>query len=151
MISILVVIICFFNFDINFNNIKDYNKRFDQYKNTSDKKFLKSKEIDLIDSLTPVIKNYECIQLFSNEVALLYLLRVKSCSKFYFIWSVGSFVNQKKLINSLKENSLIIAGGESFDWDMPLSKKLSYVNTYIDENFTEILLSHKFRVLKRIE
>ena len=147
IVSILVIIICFLNFNVNLDNIKEYNKRFAQYKNIEDKKFLKIKEIELINKLTPLVKKYDCVQLFSNEVALLYLLRKKSCSKFYFIWSVGSDINQKKLVNDLKGNNLIIAGGESYNWDMSLSKKLPYVYQYIEKNYNPLFEVNGWKIL----
>jgi hypothetical protein len=61
---------------------------------------------------------------YSNDVAILYLLKKKSCSKFYFTWSIGSIENQKTLISELEDNTYIIAGGPSFNWDMSLNKKL---------------------------
>ena len=147
IVSILVIIICFLNFNVNLDNIKEYNKRFAQYKNIEDKKFLKIKEIELINKLTPLVKKYDCVQLFSNEVALLYLLRKKSCSKFYFIWSVGSDINQKKLVNDLKGNNLIIAGGESYNWDMSLSKKLPYAYQYIEKNYNPLFEVNGWKIL----
>ena len=133
--------------NVNLKNIKKYNKRFTEYKNIDDKEFLKIKEIELINKLSPLVKKYDCIQLFSNEVALLYLLRKKSCSKFYFIWSVGSDVNQKKLVNDLKGNNLIIAGGESYNWDMALSKKLPYVYQYIEKNYDPLFEVNDWKIL----
>ena len=85
----------------------------------------------------PLVQNYDCIQLFSNDVAILYLLKKKSCSKYYFVWSVGSTTNQKELINDLKNTNLIISKGISFNWDLPLSQKLFLVNDYIEANYSK--------------
>ena len=143
----LVMIFSFFIFDINAKNIFTYNKRFDNYKNIDDKEFLKSNEIQLINKLSPLVKNYKCIQLFSNDVALLYLLRKKSCSKFYFTWSVGSYNNQKKLIKHLEKNNLIIVGGESYNWDMPIPKKLPLVQQFIEKNYNFLFEINEWKIL----
>lgn len=143
----LVMIFSFFIFDINAKDIFTYNKRFDNYKNIDDKEFLKSNEIQLINKLSPLVKNYKCIQLFSNDVALLYLLRKKSCSKFYFTWSVGSYNNQKKLIKHLEKNNLIIVGGESYNWDMPISKKLPLVQQFIEKNYNFLFEINEWKIL----
>ena len=81
------------------------------------------------------MSQYDCVQLFSNDAALLYLLKKKSCTKYYFIWSVGSSNNQKKLVRDLKNTKLIISKGTPFAWDLAVSQKLPIVDNYIDQNF----------------
>ena len=39
--------------------------------------------------------------------------------------------NQEILISELKENNYIIVGGPSFNWDMPINKKLPLYDEYI--------------------
>ena len=145
----LFVFVCFFNFDLNYNNISKYNERFDNYTNLPDYEFLENKEIELLNKLSPIVKKYECIQLFSNDAALLYLLKGKSCSKYYFTWSVGSKTNQKELVNYLNGNNMVIYGGDSFKWNMPLSKKLPYVNNYIFQNYILMFELNNYKVFKK--
>ena len=66
---------------------------------------------------------------------MLYLLKKKSCTKYYFIWSVGSSNNQKKLVRDFKNTKLIISKGTPFAWDLSVSQKLPIVDNYIDQNF----------------
>ena len=120
---------------MNIKNISNYSIRFNDYIRLPDQKFLDENDINSIKEFKPIVSKYECVQLFSNDVALLYLLKKQSCSKYYFIWSVGSHYNQKQLINDLKNTKLIISKGPSFDWDLPTSKKLPLVNNYINQNF----------------
>ena len=81
----------------------------------------------------------------------MYLLKKQSCSKYYFIWSVGSHYNQKQLINDLKNTKLIISKGPSFDWDLPTSKKLPLVNNYINQNFYITQKIQDWEILKTNE
>jgi hypothetical protein len=132
---ILTIFFSLFIFNLNTKNILNYTERFSKYMQLPDKEFLNENETDFLYKAQPIVNNYDCIQLFSNDAALLYLLKKKSCSKYYFAWSVGSQANQKELINDLKNTNLIISKGLSYNWDLPISKKLSLVDEFIKEKF----------------
>jgi hypothetical protein len=132
---ISTIFLSLFIFNLNIKNILNYNERFSKYIQLSDKKFLNENEIDFLNKAQPIVNNYNCIQLFSNDAALLYLLKKKSCSKYYFAWSVGSHANQKELIKDLIDTDLIISKGPSYNWDLPISKKLSLVNEFIKKKY----------------
>jgi hypothetical protein len=136
--------------NINFHNIKSFSGRLNYYVNLDDTFFLEKKEINLINKFSKLVNDEQCIQLYSNDVAILYLLKKKSCSKFYFTWGVGSRENQKILISELKENNYIIAGGPSFNWDMSLKKKLPLYNEYITKNYILISEINNYQLLKKI-
>jgi len=135
IIILCTLIATLLSLNLNIKNILNYSIRFNDYIRLPDQKFLDENDINSIKEFKPIVSKYECVQLFSNDVALLYLLKKQSCSKYYFIWSVGSHYNQKQLINDLKNTKLIISKGPSFDWDLPTSKKLPLVNNYINQNF----------------
>ena len=145
-----VFFLCTLKFNLNFQNIKSFNYRLNNYVNLEDTFFLEKNEINLINKFSKFIKDEQCIQLYSNDVAILYLLRKKSCSKFYFTWSVGSKENQEILISELKENNYIIAGGPSFNWDMPINKKLPLYAEYIAQNYDLVSEIDIYKILKKI-
>jgi len=89
----------------------------------------------LIDKIKPIVQNKDCIQLLSNDVAFYYLLKKKSCTKFYFVWSVSPLNKQKKLINELDKTEVIISGGPKDWWDIPLSQKLFLVTEFVDKKY----------------
>ena len=92
-------------------------------------------EIELIDKLKSKVKNYDCIQLLSNDAALYFLLRKKSCTRYYYVWNASSNDTQKKLIKELKNTQIIIEGGPRNDWDVPLNKKLYLVYYELSNSF----------------
>ena len=145
-----VFFLCALKFNLNFQNIKSFNYRLNHYVNLKDNFFLEKNEINLINKFSKFINNEQCIQLYSNDVAILYLLRKKSCSKFYFTWSVGSRENQEILVSELKENNYIIAGGPSFNWDMPINKKLPLYDEYISQNYVLISEIDNYEIFKKI-
>ena len=88
-------------------------------------------------------------QLFSHDAALHYLLKKKSCTKYYLIWSIGSIPDQKKFINELNNTEIIISGGVKFNWLAPLEERLPIVNDYIIENFEVTDTIENWEILKR--
>ena len=133
LFSLLVIFL--FSLNLNIKNILDYPDRFNEYIKLPDQKFLNESDANAINKIKPIVEQYDCIQLFSNDAALLYLLKKKNCTKYYFIWSVGSSNNQKKLVSDLKNTKLIISKGTPFVWDLAVSQKLPIVDNYIDQNF----------------
>ena len=135
LLFLIVPIFLFFFISLNFKNIGIYQERFKLYSNLTDSFFLADDEIKLIDTVKPIIQNEDCIQLLSNDVALYYLLKKKSCTKFYFVWSASPLNKQKKLINELDKTEVIISGGPRDWWDFPLSKKLFLVSEFVNKNY----------------
>ena len=135
--------------NINLSNLFSFKKRHQSYINLEDHKFLSNTEKKLVQFLEPKVKNLECIQLFSNDAILYYLLRKKSCTKFYFVWSASSIFNQRRFINDLKKVDLIIYGGQKNLWDYPLSEKLFLVDNYINKNFYILESFESWNVLIR--
>ena len=131
-ISLIVIL---FSLNLNIKNILNYSDRFHEYIKLPDQKFLSKSDAASIEKIKPIVKKYDCIQLFSNDAALLYLLKKKSCTKYYFIWSVGSSNNQKKLVDDLESTELIISKGTPFVWDLTVAQKLPIVDNYIYEYF----------------
>ena len=133
--------------DINFKKIKNYNERFQIYSYLPDEHFLRKDEAIFIKKAKKIVNKYDCIHLFTNDAVFLYLLKTKSCNKFYFVWSAGSIEKQKELIANFDKNKMIIANGPKDDWDIPLSKKLFLVKEYIDDNFYKQQTIEKWDIL----
>ena len=140
----------FYNFDFKLDNIKKYNSRFSNYINLSDANFLNTREINFINETKPIFEKSDCVQLFSHDAALLYLLKKKSCSRFYLIWSVGSPKDQKALVKELSNTEYIIVGGKKFNWLKPLNQRLSIVNDYINKNYQEFAEVENWKILIKI-
>ena len=57
------------------SSLKSFNYRLNHYVNLEDNFFLEKNEINLINKFSKFINDEQCIQLYSNDVAILYLLR----------------------------------------------------------------------------
>ncbi len=134
---LITIFLLFFISPINFNlnNILNYKSRFIEFTYLPDSFFLNNEEIEFIDQVKPFITRYNCIQLFSNDAAFNYLLRKKSCTKFYFVWSASSIKKQTEFISELKNVNIVISNGPRENWDVPLKNRLFLVNDYLKINY----------------
>ena len=129
------LLIFFLSLNIKFNEIPNFTKKFNEYINFEDKKFLSIEDKEFLNLTSKVANKQKCIQLYTNDVALLYLLKLPSCSKFYFIWSIGSLKNQKEMIKEMHNTNLIISNGRTDHWGIPLNIKYPLLSSYINKNY----------------
>ena len=132
---LLSIILLLFNFKINISNINDFNSKLGKYINLEDEHFLIDEDKEFILKANKIFQNEKCIQLYTNDSAILYLLRKPSCSKYYFTWSIGSEKIQLELINDLKNIEIIIAKGKTDNWGLPFETKYPLLDKYIHKNF----------------
>ena len=145
-----LLIIAYSILDIKPQNVHTYQSRLKTYINLEDSNFIPKNYKMFIDEVGPIIKNVECIQLFTNNAILSYFLKKKNCTKYYFVWAVGSKKVQDDFISELKNTKFIIADKEESENEFSPSYRLHHLKKYIGENHKEILSSYKFRVLKKI-
>ena len=124
---------------MNFTNTFTFKSRLLDYVKLDDSNFLSKEDQEFVSTAKDIVKNESCIQLFTNDVALYYLLKKPSCSKFYFIWGLGSKNNQNLFINDLNNVNVVIRNGFTDHWDIPLKIKYPIVDNYINNNFKTIV------------
>mgnify|MGYP001166889945 CR=1 FL=1 len=148
VITILVIImISLFLNIIKPNYILSFKKRFINYSNKPDSYFLSKKDNLLINELKSYSHLDDCFDLFTYDASILYLIRKKSCTKYYFVNSLGSKKNQKKYVEEIKTKSkYIITNGKTDDWD-PIQKKYSIVYDFILTNF-ELYRDGQYKIMK---
>ena len=142
----LLVFLIFNIFQKNLENIKNifsFKKNYNQYVSLKDSFFIENDYKNLLNKLN----NYDinCIQLFSYDSSLPYLLRKKSCTKYNFIYILSSESVQKDLIRELKKKKPeIILANESYPSDILISPHLrfSLVTSYIKDNY---IIKEKFK------
>ena len=130
-----IIILCLIVFNSNYTKILNFKERFINYSELGDDKFLNETDILFVDKASKIFKDEKCIQLFTNDAALLYLLKKPSCTKHYYYWSIGSKKNQLDLISSSKDTRYIIVNGSTDYWSLPLEIKYPILHKYINKNF----------------
>ena len=135
--NIILLIFFLFSVEININKTMNYSQRIKQYIHLNDNSFLSKEQTYFVEQMEPITRNYQCLQLFTYDAALPYLLKKPNCSRYYFIYSVGSLKDQKNLIEEMKNTKLVIYSGQTDNWGFKPQKKLPFVDNYINSNFLD--------------
>ena len=149
ILSSLLVIFFIFNVELNAKNTFSFSKRLNNYIYLPDQYFLSNIEKNFINFLKPKLEKFSCMQLFSNDAIFNYILKKNSCTKYYFVWSAASKLNQNQFIKELSSSKIIIAGGGKNHWDYSLNVKIHYVYEHILENYELIESFSKWNVFVR--
>jgi hypothetical protein len=131
---VLIFLFILFN-NRDFINIKKIPKNIKELVNASDEKFLDKDYNKSIRNLSKFFADEKCLQAFSYDQAIFYLMKKKSCSKFYNVWVIGSKKNQLKYIEELKNNSpkYLLKGGKiNFQ---NLEERYPYIGRHISKNY----------------
>ena len=125
---------------INIENIKTFNSRFDRFINTTDDYYLDNKLLDVVNYYKFIAKNDKCVQLFNFDAAIPYLVKKYSCTKYFFIWGLGSKKNQLKFIEELKiskPNYILLHGPQDYYGGLSSSERHPYAYKYILDNYSK--------------
>ena len=122
---------------INYSNILSFKERNIIIAEKEDNFFLEKKYINLRNFVT---RNYnlKCVQLFSYDVILPYILKKKNCTKFNFLYVISSDTVQNKMISELKkEMPSFIFFNQNYDFLnlRPVEYRFQKVASFIDENY----------------
>ena len=143
LISSSIFIIFMSNF--NFQNIISFKSRVKNYVNTSDEFFLAEHQKLLIKKYNNLTITDKCVQIFTYDVAIPYLLKKPSCNKYFFLWNIGNKKNQNLFIESIenrKPNFILLLDdrSEKLNYEkIPTffspSKMLPIIHNFIMENY----------------
>ena len=122
---------------IDFKNINNFKVRLNKYVSLDDSNFISDDDNLFVQTVSNLVKKEKCIQLFTNDAALLYLLKKPSCTKFYFVYSIGSVSKQKIMINEMKNTNLVITNGKTDNWDVPVKVKYPLIYDYIENSYVD--------------
>ncbi len=136
---LIIILIIFFQFNLyQLNKIKEFPDKISNLIYAEDEAFL----FDSISGYNNLIKYYKeityndnCIQIFTDEIALPYLLKKKSCTKFNTMIIASPEKSQNEFIKELDINKpeIILYNSEMFD--IGYVKNLNLVNDYIKNNY----------------
>ena len=118
--------------------LTNYKEKYIVYINHTDDFFMNSSTKDLIDYLKVVSLDDKCVQNFTYELAIPYLLNKPSCTPYYSSFLAGSTSLQKDYIEILKkaEPNFIVYKSDKFIIDgIEIQERLSSVNNYINLNY----------------
>ena len=131
--------------NFNFQNIISFKSRVKNYVSISDEFFLAKHQKLLIKKYNNLTITDKCVQIFTYDVAIPYLLKKPSCNKYFFLWNIGNKKNQNLFIESIenrKPNFILLLddGSEKLNYEkIPTffspSKMLPIIHNFIMENY----------------
>jgi len=124
-------------YEINYSNILSFKERNLILVKKEDNFFLDEKYINLKNNI-PDSYNLTCVQLFSYDAIIPYLLKKKNCTKFNFLYVVSSDNVQNKMIDELKDkmpNFIFFNQKYDFLYLKPVEKRFQKIAFFINENY----------------
>lgn len=121
-----------------FNKATNYKKRYIDYVALNDKVFTKPEYHKLINELKIKLKDESCFQVFSYDSSVSYLIRKKPCTRYNFIYAVGSKQVQNNFINELKlsQPKYILIKGPLNDFvRFSPSRRFDMIDSFIIKNY----------------
>ena len=121
-------------------NIRNFNKNFTNYIHLDDKHFIDQKTVKLLDYYKQITDKDNCVQIFTYDLAIPYLLKKPSCTKYYASWLASPIEKQEDYIRQLKKIQpkyiLYDSPGSNFElsflYELPeIYERLALVNSYI--------------------
>ena len=135
----LIILVIFFQFNLyKSNQIANFPNKITKLIYAKNEEFL----FDTLDSYNKLIKYYKgisskdnCVQIFTDEIAIPFLVKRKSCTKFNIMMLASPRKNQLEFIKELKIKKPEIILYKSEKYDAGYSKALTLVDEYIQENY----------------
>ena len=135
--SLIIFILLFSIKFFKFYKIINFKDRYSNYISKNDDYFLSNEYILLRNSISNNF-NFDCIQLFSYDMILPYLLKKKFCTKYNFLFIANSDNLQNDFINQLrvtKTKYIVFNKNYEFIPLIPVEKRFDKVFKYINENY----------------
>ena len=134
---LIILILLFTIKDLKISNILNFKERYVNYISIEDEKFLSEDYIYLRNTL---LKDYEleCVQLFSYDAILPFLIKKKFCTKYNFLYIANSDDLQKSFIKQLKIKKpkyIILNKNYKFLPLIPVEKRFNKVFDYLKQNY----------------
>jgi hypothetical protein len=160
--SISVVIVILF-YILNQNNYRiektiNFNNNFNHFIKLKDNNFIDQKTIKFLTYYKRISENDDCIQIFTYDLAIPYLLKKPSCTKYFSSWLASPIAKQEDYIKQLKKIQpkyiLYKSSGTNFDLTYKVEPpeifdRLELVNFYIISNYELHKKFDGYEILKK--
>ena len=137
------------NQNINIKNIFNSSYNFNYLVKQKDEAYLDDDYKELINFYKKISLNEKCVQIFTNENAIPYLLKKPTCSKFFFVYISSPKNLQNDFVSDLssKKPTYILYDSLVDMYDDP-KLRLGIVNQYILNNYYEFKKIKKWTIYK---
>ena len=154
ILPMLFIIFTIFQFKDN-NIIKSFDK-IQKYVTTPNSQFstnfATSERKKILMEISDILEEEVCINNFTVDLSIPYLLNKPTCSKFFSSWIASGKKTETEYINYLKKekSKYIIYTSPHFLVDeIPTNKRLKFVDNYITQNYFEVFNYKDYSIVKK--
>jgi hypothetical protein len=151
LFSVVLIFVFILN-EVNLSNISNFRLDAKQLILAEDNKFFTRKYNKKISLINEIFKDENCIQNFSTELLIPYLLKKPSCTKYFSSWLASGYDTEMDYIKYLKKKmpKLILYEAPGYNVDgIDTRTRLKYVNKYILENYEDYYSYEGLRIFKK--
>ena len=151
ILGLLIIILISFNF--NYQKILTYKDNFKNYISSKDENFISIKRREIIKDISFFVKKEKCVQNFTADLSLPYLINKPNCTKFISPWIASGTKFENEFIKLLKRNKVnyIIYSSPAFFVDeIKTSSRLKVVNEFITNNYRAVFSKDGYVLFKKI-
>ena len=137
--------------NIKFKNIINFKNRFEKSIYAPDIGYMSDKRINIINYLKEETVNEKCIQNFTEDLVIPYLIKKPTCTKYFSSWLASGFNVEKDYIQQLKNKKVkyILYSSPMFLVDdIKTADRLKYVNEFILDNYINVIQKDGYTLLK---
>jgi len=137
--------------EINLKKIMNYNSNFLTYINNYDTSFVSGEREMIIKEISILINDVECVQNFTTDLSLPYLLGKPNCTKFIAPWLISGNYFEKQFVDNLKKSEVkyIIYESPAFRVDgIKTSDRLKTANLFIKKNYSVLWEKDGYIIVK---
>jgi hypothetical protein len=133
-------------------NVINYIYNFNTFIKTSNNKFLANDRKEILKRISKLINKEKCIENFTADLSLPYLLKKPNCTKFFTSWIASGKKIETEYIKILEQKKIkfIIYESPLFQVDgIKTNQRLTLVNAYIKKNYLEVFNDNEFIIMKK--
>lgn len=151
IVSVVMIILMVYKF----NNLKfyEYKSNLLKFINTPNSTYNDDETNNIIQDLKNLFRDDECINNFTTNLSLPYILGKPTCHKFFSSWIVSGKKTENlylSYLRSSKSKHIIYEAPNLIVDGITTAKRLPIVNLYIKENFYEIYNNNNYIILRKI-
>ena len=136
--------------DKNYNNLFSFKKNVSTLINYSDNEFINKDYQNFIKQYKNLSAKDNCVMVFTNEVAMPYLLKKPSCSKYYLMYTASPISIQKDLIKDLiDKNPVYLIYRSELDKYGHVGNRLRLLDNFINEQYSFFKKINYWEVYKK--
>ena len=123
--------------NLNFENIVNFNSRVKNLVTKEDKYFLKQDYIKFANKIDAIFKNEKCFQNFSYDPTIYYILKKKSCTRYYLTFNMATINDQKAFIKELEysKSDYIIVDKDSSNYKFSAYDRFPIIENFLEKNY----------------